>query len=123
MNPDVVQIMAGVARNFLTQIHIGREFKTEGAVPRLDADALVEPIRIVRNFQKLGSIRTQTPYVYIECVQTIFPVNGRATPLTPGSRFDYEVPDIYGRPWAKTWEEYYEKGMKKPEDPDFFTFK
>jgi hypothetical protein len=38
MNPDVVQIMAGVARNFITQIHIGREFRMDGAVPRLDAD-------------------------------------------------------------------------------------
>jgi hypothetical protein len=39
MNPDMVQILAGVARNLITQIHIGREFMTDGeSVPRLDAD-------------------------------------------------------------------------------------
>jgi hypothetical protein len=186
MNPDMVQILAGVARNFITQVHIGREFNTEGAVPRLDADvarwygetigfwdgdalitwtsnvqgwrghgqfefssamqsieiyspnrdaagkflglnheailydpeALVEPIRIVRNFQKTGSLRDQTPYVYIDCVQTLFNVEGRATPLTPGDTFEFEVPDMYGRPWAKTWEKYFEEGMSRPEESE-----
>ena len=184
MNPDMVQILAGVARNFITQIHIGREFNLEGAVPRLDADvarwygetigfwdgdvlitwtsnvqawkahgqiefsnkmqsieiytpnrdeagnfvglnheailydeeALVEPIRIVRNFQKQGSLRDKTPYVYIDCVQTLFPVNGRSTPLSPGDTFEYTVPDMYGRPWAATWERYFEEGMSRPDD-------
>ena len=34
----MVQILAGVARNFITNIHIGREFNMDGAVPRLGAD-------------------------------------------------------------------------------------
>jgi hypothetical protein len=38
VTPDMVQILAGVARNFITNIHIGREFNMEGAVPRLGAD-------------------------------------------------------------------------------------
>ncbi len=33
----MVQIMAGVARNFITNIHVGREFNMNGAVPRLGA--------------------------------------------------------------------------------------
>lgn len=32
--PSLVQIMVGVADNFVTNIHIGRKFNTEGAVPR-----------------------------------------------------------------------------------------
>jgi hypothetical protein len=83
-----------------------------------DPEALVEPIRIVRNFQKTGSLRDQTPYVYIDCVQSIFPVAGRATPLTPGNRFEFEVPDMYGRPWAKTWEQYFEEGMSRPNNQE-----
>jgi hypothetical protein len=190
VTPDVVQIMAGVARNFLTEIHIGREFDTSGAVPRLgadvprwygetigfwdgdalitwtsniqgwmahsafeysskmqsieiytpvrdadgtltalnheailyDADALVEPVRIVRNLKRRGSFEDQPPYTFIDCVQTIFPVDGVATPMSPGDTLDYEVPDMYGRPWAHIWEEHHEEGMERPEGEDLFTF-
>ena len=38
VTPSTVQILTGVARNFITQIHIGREFKMDGAVPRLGQD-------------------------------------------------------------------------------------
>jgi hypothetical protein len=38
VTPNVVQILTGVARNFITNVHIGREFNLEGAVPRLGAD-------------------------------------------------------------------------------------
>jgi hypothetical protein len=38
VTPDLVQISTGVARNFITNIHIGREFNMQGAVPRLGAD-------------------------------------------------------------------------------------
>jgi hypothetical protein len=190
VTPDVVQIMAGVARNFVTDIHIGREFNLEGAVPRLGADvprwygetigfwdedalitwtsnvqgwkvhgaiefsnamqsieiytptrdaagnftglnheavlydpeALVEPIRIVRNFEKIGAVNESTPYVFIDCIQTIFPVAGFATPLSPGDVIELTVPDMYGRPWADIWERHHEPGMSKPEDVDIFSF-
>jgi len=36
--PSVVQIVTGVARNFITTIHVDREMKTDGSVPRLGAD-------------------------------------------------------------------------------------
>ncbi len=43
--------------------------------------------------------------------------------MVPGQTIQYEVPDMYGRPWAHIWEEYFEKGMQKPKEPDIFTYK
>ncbi len=191
VTPSLVQITAGVARNFITNIHVGREFNMSGAVPRLGADvprwygetigfwdkdtlitwtsniqgwmahgafeysnkmqtieiytpnrdasgkflglnheaifydpeALVEPIRIVRNHVKTSGFEQGDPYVYIECIPTIFPVDGKATPVSPGTVIEYRVPDMYGRPWAQMWEQYNEQGMEKPEEEDIFTFK
>jgi len=192
--PSVVQIVTGVARNFITTVHIGREFNMEdvakGGVPRLgqavprwygetigfwdkdtlitwtsnvqgwkvhsapefsskmqtveiytpnrdasgkflglnheaifyDPESLVQPVRIVRNFLKTSGYEEGDPYVYIECVQTIFPVNGTATPESPGNVIQYEVPDMYGRPWAHLWDKYWEKDMEKPKDADIFDF-
>jgi hypothetical protein len=194
--PELVHVQAGVARNFLQDIYVGRNFNMEdvakGGVPRLgaavprwygetvgfwdkdvlitwtsnvqgwkshsefefsnklqsveiytpirengkfvglnhetiiyDADALVEPIRIVRNFRKQNEYTDagETPYPFIECVQTIFSVNGKNSPLTPGTKIEYEMPDMYGRPWAKIWEQYFEQGMKKPDaTEDLFDF-
>jgi hypothetical protein len=190
VTPSVVQILAGVARNFITNVHIGRSFRMDGAVPRLGADvprwygetigfwdhdtlitwtsniqgwmvhgafeysskmqtieiytpnrdangkflglnheaifydpeALVEPVRIVRNYVKTGGFEQGDPYVFIECVPTIFPVNGKASPVTPGTVIQYKVPDMYGRPWAKIWEENFEKDMDKPKTEDIFNF-
>ena len=181
--PSVVQIVSGVARNFITTVHVGREFKLDGNVPRLgqdvprwygetigfwdndtlitwtsniqgwkvhaapehssklqtieiytpnrdasgkflglnheaifyDPEALVEPVRIVRNFQRTSGFDEGDPYVFIECVQTIFPINGTPTPVSPGTVIELEVPDMYGRPWAHIWEKYWEQGMERPE--------
>jgi hypothetical protein len=60
--------------------------------------------------------------VFIECVQTIFPINGKATPVSPGTVIEYQVPDMYGRPWAQMWERYNEQGMEKPDSEDIFSF-
>ena len=38
VTPQVVQISTGVARNFVTNIQLGRTFNTTGAVPRLGAE-------------------------------------------------------------------------------------
>jgi hypothetical protein len=191
VTPSAVQIMTGVARNFVTNIYIGREFDTSGGVPRLGADvprwygetigfwdgdvlvtwtsniqgwkthaafehssqmqtieiyspnrgadgqlqglnheaifydpeALVEPVRIVRHLPRLSGFEAGAPYTFIECVQTIFPVNGLATPLAPNVEFLFRVPDIYGRPWAEMWERYNEQGMQNPRnDVDIFDF-
>jgi hypothetical protein len=195
--PDVVQVMAGVARNFITNIHVGREFNKEdvanGGVPRLgaavprwygetigfwdgdvlitwtsnvqawkshssfewsgklqsveiytpirgeggafvglnheaimyDEEALVEPIRIVRNLHKINDHTDQdeTPYPFIECVQTIFSINGVNSPVSPGDVIEYEIPDMYGRPWDVMWRKYFEQGMSGPAlDEDLFNF-
>ncbi len=194
--PDIVQIMAGVARNFITNVHIGREFVMDdveqGGVPRLgaavprwygetigfwdgdvlitwtsnvqawkahssfefsnkfqsieiytplrdadgnftglnhetilyDEEALAEPVRIVRNLDKINNYTdaNATPYVFIECVQTIFPVEGINVPMSPGATFPFTVPDMYGRPWGQIWEQYHEQGMQRPEEDDMFSF-
>jgi hypothetical protein len=191
VTPSLVQIMAGVADNFVTNIQIGREFRMDGAVPRLGADvprwygetigfwdhdalitwtsniqgwaahgafefsskmqtieiytpvrdakghvtalnheaifydpeALVEPIRIIRNYARLSGFEDGEPYTFIECIPTILPVKGHSTAVSPGNVIEYEVPDMYGRPWAQMWEKYFEQGMEKPKDEDIFTFK
>lgn len=193
--PDMVQISAGVARNFITNIHVGRDFDmaevASGGVPRLgaavprwygetigfwdgdvlitwtsniqgwkshsmfefsnqlqsieiytpivddngfvglnhetilyDAEALAEPVRIVRNLHKINNYgdADQTPYTFIECVQTIFSIDGHNTPLSPGAVFEYEVPDMYGRPWAAIWEKHFEDGMSNAAAEDLFNF-
>jgi hypothetical protein len=190
VTPSLVQIMAGVADNFVTNIHVGREFRMDGAVPRLGADvprwygetigfwdhdalitwtsniqgwashgafefssrmqtieiytpnrdaagrvtglnhetvfydpeALVDPIRMIRNYTRLGGFEEGEPYTYIECIPTILPVKGHATAVSPGQVVEYEVPDMYGRPWAQMWEKYFEQGMERPKDEDIFTF-
>jgi hypothetical protein len=190
VTPQQVQIMTGIARNFITNILIGREFDMSGATPRLgadvprwygetigfwdedtlitwtsnvigwkvhadfeysnkmqtieiyspyrdasgkflglnheaifyDEDALVEPIRIVRNLNKLGDLTEGPPYIYIDCVQTIYPINGKATPVTPGATFEFEQLDMYGRPWGYLWEKYYEQHMERPTEEDIFSF-
>jgi hypothetical protein len=188
--PDLVEIRAGVARNFITDVNVGRQFNMEdvpnGGVPRLgaavprwygetvgfwdkdvlitwtsnvqawkshssfewsnklqsveiytpirkdgkfiglnheaiiyDPDALVAPIRIVRNLHKINSYKdpNEEPYPFIECVPTIFSIKGINTPVHPGDTFQYEYPDMYGRPWDKIWREYFEQGMSgKPDD-------
>ena len=194
--PDLVHVRAGVARNFIQDINVGRKFNMEdvakGGVPRLgaavprwygetigfwdkdvlitwtsniqgwkshsefefsnklqsieiytpirengkfvglnhetvlyDEEALAEPVRIVRNFNKVNNYTDadETPYPFIECVQTIFSVDGKNAPLTPGNKIEYEMPDMYGRPWAKIWEQYFEQGMTKPDaTEDLFDF-
>ena len=89
-----------------------------------DAEALAEPLRIVRNLHKINrfSDADQTPYTFIECVQTIFSVDGHNAPLSPGAVVEYEVPDMYGRPWAHIWEKYWEEGMERREEDDIFDF-
>ena len=38
LKPQVVQILAGSAEDFITQVHVGRTFNMSGAVPRLGPD-------------------------------------------------------------------------------------
>ena len=87
-----------------------------------DPDALAEPVRMVRNLQRLSGLEVGDPFTFIECLPQIYPVDGRATPASPGDVLEYEVPDMYGRPWGQIWEKYHERGMEKPESDDIFSF-
>jgi len=87
-----------------------------------DVDVFVDPVRIVQLLNRVGGLGENDPFNVIECVPQIFPIKGVATPVSPGSRFEYEYPDIFGRPWAQIWEKYHEHGMKRPEPEDIFSF-
>lgn len=87
-----------------------------------DEDSLVDPVRIVQRYNRLGALNENNPLVYQECVPHIFPIKGIATPVTPGTTFEYEYPDIYGQPWRQIWERYHEEGMQRPEGEDIFSF-
>jgi len=193
VTPTMVQILGGIARNFITNVHIGREFRMEGLVPILgedvprwygetigfwdedvlitwtsniqgwknhgapdfsnqlqtieiytprhdasgnftglnheaifyDPEALLEPVRIVRNFHKQNDFvdPDATPYAFVECNQSIFPRNGVGTPVNPGQIIEYEVPDMYDRPWDHLWKTWFEQDMQRPETAgDIFSF-
>src|SRR5690606_11595311 len=64
-----------------------------------DPEALVEPVRQVRNLIWQRALNEGAPYIFVECNPTIFPVDGRAQPISPGMTFDYTLPDWFGRPW------------------------
>jgi hypothetical protein len=88
-----------------------------------DPEALVEPIRMTRMLERISGFEEGAPYNFIECVQTIYPIDGFAKPVVAGAVIpNYKVPDVYSRPWAKIWEEYHEKGMKRPPEKDLFDF-
>ncbi|WP_373355104.1 hypothetical protein [Pseudoroseicyclus sp. CXY001] len=76
-----------------------------------DPEAFVEPLRIVRQFNKGSDLTEGNPYAFIECIQTIYPLEGVPTQTAPGQVIDYEVPDMYGRPWAHMFD-MLEEGME-----------
>jgi hypothetical protein len=87
-----------------------------------DREALAEPVRVVQTWNKLGALNENEPFVYMECIPHIFPIDGLATPVSPGATFEHHYLDMYGRPWAQIWERYHEQGMERPEEEDLFTF-
>jgi hypothetical protein len=190
VTPTLVQVMAGDADNFVTNIHIGRSFDMSGGVPRLgaevprwygdtigfwdgnalitwtsniqgwkvhgnfefsdklqtieiytprrdaagkfigldhegvfyDPEAFVEPVRMTRTLERISGFDEGAPFEFIECVQTIYPIDGRPTPVIAGRTIPFTVPQMYSRPWAKLWEEHFEKGMKRPPEKELLTF-
>ncbi len=81
-----------------------------------DSEALVEPVRILwhRNYQQGWD--TAGRLGFAECTRRLYPVDGFATQVAPGEVIEYRVPDMFGRPWAQIWEEFFEEGMQRPED-------
>ena len=82
----------------------------------------MEPIRIVRNLQRVSGLDEGAPFTFIECLPQFYPKDGRATPASPGDVVEFKVPDMYGRPWGELWEEYHEAEMERPESEDIFSF-
>jgi hypothetical protein len=87
-----------------------------------DPEALVAPVRIVHRWERAARLNEGNPYVHIECIRYHYPIEGRATPVSPGTTIDFTVPDIYGRPWAQIWERYHEEGMQRPQREALFGF-
>jgi hypothetical protein len=87
-----------------------------------DDDVFVDPVRIVETWDRLGRLNENDPFVVMECIPQIFPVKGLATPVGPGTTFEYTFLDVLGRPWAQVWEKYHENGMSRPEEEDIFSF-
>lgn len=84
-----------------------------------DPQVFVEPVRDMRFFSRLGDYADYAPINHAHCNQTIFhDADGRASQVSPGTTIDYTVLDLYDRPWAKIWEEYFEDGMNRPEEDD-----
>jgi hypothetical protein len=79
-------------------------------------------VRIIRNIVRQSGFEQGDPQPFIECVQTIFSVEGTSTSVAPGTVIEYEVPDMYGRPWARIWEQYWEAGMERSQEEDIFSF-
>ena len=87
-----------------------------------DEESLVDPVRIVHYLDRRADLNEGDPFQFIECFATIYPVDGQATPVTPGQTFELTQPDIYDRPWAEIWERYHEQGMERPQEADIFSF-
>ena len=85
-----------------------------------DPEAFVEPLRLIQVHIRTGNLDEVEPFIYARCIQTIFPIDGRPQPRNPGSKIEYTVPDMYGRPWAQIWEKYFEKGMQRPGGESIF---
>ena len=81
-----------------------------------DDEAFVEPLRIVQYYEKVHELNEDDPFAIMECIPQTYPVEGHATPMVPGQTFEYQVPDIFGRPWAQIWEQYHEDGMQRPQE-------
>ena len=84
-----------------------------------DAEAFLQPVRDIRFFSRRGGLEDAPPFHLEHCNQTIFVGDdGRGTQVPPGTTIQYKVRDLYDRPWARIWEEYFEKGMKRPAETD-----
>jgi hypothetical protein len=84
-----------------------------------DPEAFVQPVRDIRFFVRTGSYAEFDPIAHEHCNQTIFlGPDGRGSQVSPGNTIDYTVRDLYDRPWARIWEEYFEQGMSRPEEDD-----
>ncbi len=91
---------------------MGKFVGLDSEVVFYDPVALVQPVRIVDRYLRRGLLGDpQFRQGYYECVGNIQNVNGRPKRLLES---DPRYVDYFNRPWAKTWEKYFEKGWDKP---------
>lgn len=81
-----------------------------------DSEALAQPVRILwhRNFRQKWEAAGRLGFV--ECTRRLYPVDGFATQVAPGQVIEYRVPDMFDRPWATIWKEYFEQDMEGPDE-------
>jgi hypothetical protein len=81
-----------------------------------DSEALEQPVRILwhRNYRQGWD--TADRLGFAECTRRLYPIDGFATQVAPGQVIEYRVPDMFGRPWAKIWEEFFEQDMAAPSE-------
>jgi hypothetical protein len=78
-----------------------------------DPEAFVTPVRASFRFQRMATKDDpDRRYNFIECLSNIFNTDGRPKQVTAA---DPRFVDYYGRPWAKNWEQHFEKDWEKPE--------
>lgn len=84
-----------------------------------DPEAFVAPVRDIRFFSRQGGYEDAAPFTLEHCNQTIFVgEDGRGTQVSPGTTIPYTVRDLFDRPWARIWEQYFEGGMQRPAESD-----
>jgi len=81
-----------------------------------DPEALQQPVRILwhRNYEE--GWNTADRLGWAECTRALYPIGGYATQVAPGEVIEFEVPDMFGRPWAHIWEKNFEQNMDKPNE-------
>jgi hypothetical protein len=78
-----------------------------------DPEAFTVPVRASFRFVRAaGPEDPDRRYNFIECLSNIFNSDGRPKQVTAA---DPRFVDYYGRPWAKNWEQHFEKGWEKPD--------
>lgn len=54
---------------------------------------------------------------------TIGAARSGAGSRAPGQVIDFEVPDMFNRPWAHSWAEHFQQDMEKPSEELDLAFK
>ena len=81
-----------------------------------DPEALEEPVRILWHRTYVEGWDTSERLTFVECAFRYYPMEGFATQVAPGTVIEYRVPALLDRPWAQTWEQYFEQGMERPDE-------
>jgi hypothetical protein len=88
-----------------------------------DREALAEPVRLMQLMRKTADLSDGEPIPFLHCMQTLYPINGIATPVAPGADIAIMAPDWFGQPWTQLWKRYFENGMEQPSDGSEELFK